>query len=242
MTISPMFRRRWRTVAVSEVGDSHLKDGLPCQDACRIHVESRALIATVADGAGSARLSGIGSRAAVDAFVEESANLLKRGRSPEEAVCDAFQEARRRVSEIAGDEIRDYHTTLLGVVATSKSFACGQIGDGAVIVDGEVAVESHTGEYANQTCFLTQHHVPPNIYAAKKRVSRIALITDGLEHHAVELQGHARSAHGPFFDPFFRWLKKTDQRDRTEQLSKFLRSDTVRSRTDDDVTLLLAMR
>ena len=58
----------------------------------------------------------------------------------------------------------------------------------------------------------------------------------------MELQGHARSAHGPFFDPFFRWLKKTDERDRTEQLSKFLRSDTVRSRTNDDVTLLLAMR
>ena len=242
MIISSMFRRQWRTVAVSEVGDSHLKGGLPCQDACRIHVESRALIACIADGAGSARHGGIGSHAAVDAFVEESANLLKHGRSPEEAVCDAFQEARRRVSEIAGDELREYATTLLGAIATSKSFAVCQVGDGAVVIDGEIAVESHTGEYANQTCFLTQHHVPPNIYAAKKRVSRVALITDGLEPHAVELRGNARSAHGPFFDPFFRWLKKADQQDRTQQLSQFLRSDTVRSRTDDDVTLLLAMR
>ena len=242
MIIPTMFGRQWRAVAVSEAGDSHLKDGLPCQDACRIHVEAGTLIASIGDGAGSARHGGIGCRAAVDGFVEESANLLRRGRSPEEAACEAFKEARRRVSEIGGDELRDYHTTLLGVIATNESFAVVQIGDGAVIIDGEVAVESHTGKYANETCFLTQHHVPPNTYAAKKRVSRVALITDGLEHHAVELRGHTRSAHGPFFDPFFRWLKKADQRDRTEQLSKFLRSDTIRSRTDDDVTLLLAMR
>ena len=237
--------RGWRTVAVSEAGASHLKDDLPCQDACRLHVTPSTIIACVADGAGSAMHSAIGSRAAVNAFVSESANLLRRGCSPEDAICEAFQEARRMVSmvsEIAGDDLREYATTLLGVIATGNRAAAGQIGDGAIIIDGEVAVESHTGEYANETCFLTQHHVPPNIYAANKRVSRIALITDGLEHHAVELQGHARSAHGPFFDPFFRWLKKTDERDRTEQLSKFLRSDTVRSRTNDDVTLLLAMR
>ena len=69
--------RGWRTVAVSEVGASHLKDDLPCQDACRVHVTPSTLIACVADGAGSGKHSAIGSRAAVNAFVSESANLLR---------------------------------------------------------------------------------------------------------------------------------------------------------------------
>ena len=237
-----LFKRKWRTAAVSETGGSHVQGGVPCQDACRVHVGRNMMIACAADGAGSARYSDEGSHAAVGTFVEVSAELLRRGCGPEKAVREAFGEARRTVCEIAGGEKREFATTLLGLVATRNRVAAGQIGDGAIILDGKVALESHAGEYANETSFITQDEVVPNIYVSKKKVQRVAIITDGLEHLALQINGQGRQAHKPFFDPMYQWLRRTDKSDRIEQLAEFLRSDMIRSRTGDDVTLLLAMR
>ena len=241
MSIS-IFKRSWRAAAVSEVGGNHIQAGVPCQDASGLSVLPNALIGCVADGAGSARYSDEGSLAAVAAFLGVSADLLHRGHDPEQIVCDAFREARCAVSEIAGSERREFATTLLGLVATKNRIAAGQIGDGAIIIDGEIALESHAGEYANETSFITEDEVAPNIYASKKRVKRVAIITDGLEHLALHRKGQVRLPHEPFFDPMYQWLKKTDVPERIEQLSAFLRSERIRSRTGDDVTLLLAMR
>ena len=235
-------RRNWRSTAVSEAGGSHVEAGVACQDACRVHVGRGVLIACAADGAGSARYSDEGSHAAVEAFVEVSADLLRSGCEVEEIIREAFCEARRAVSEISGGDERQYATTLLGLIATRNRVAAGQIGDGAVIIDGKVALESHVGEYANETSFITQDEVAPNIYLSKKKVQRVAIITDGLERLALQFSGQERHAHEPFFGPMYKWLKKTHKSDRIEQLSEFLRSDMVRSRTSDDVTLLLAMR
>ena len=242
MRFSITSRRSWRAVAVSEAGGDHLRTGVPCQDASRLHVEPNVLIACVADGAGSARYSDEGSRAAVEAFVEASADLLHREYDPERLIRDAFREARRAITDIAGGESREFATTLLGLVATKNRVAAGQVGDGATIIDGEVALDSHTGEYANETSFLTEDEVVPNVYVSKKKVKRVAIITDGLEHLALDCKGQVRLAYEPFFDPMYQWLKSTDEPERTEQLSAFLRSERVRSRTGDDVTLLLAMR
>ena len=241
MSIS-IFRRSWRAAAVSEVGGSHIQTGVPCQDASGLSVFPNALIGCVADGAGSARYSDEGSLAAVAAFLEVSADLIHRGYDPEQVVRDAFREARRAVSEIAGSESREFATTLLGLVATKNHVAAGQIGDGAIIIDGGIALESHAGEYANETSFITEDEVVPNIYVSKKRVKRAAIITDGLEHLALHRRGQVRLVHEPFFDPMYQWLKKTGEPERVEQLSAFLRSERIRSRTGDDVTLLLAMR
>lgn len=241
-----LFRTRsWVTAAVSEAGGSHIEAGVPCQDSCRVLVGSDVLIACTADGAGSSRYSDEGSQAAVDAFVEVSAALLRRGHDPKKIVCDAFREARRAVSETGGSERRDkaeFATTLLGVVATRRRVAAAQIGDGAVILDGKVALKSHNGRYANETSFITQDGIEPYFYASQRRVKRVALITDGLEHLVLQFKGQRRLAYQPFFDPMFQWLKEADQDERIEQLPEFLRSDMIRARTGDDVTLVLAMR
>lgn len=236
------FKRNWRTAAVSESGGSHVQSDVVCQDACLVHVRRNVLIACAADGAGSARYSDEGSHAAVEAFVEVSVDRLRRGCGPDKTLREAFLEARRTVSEIAGDDKREFATTLLGLIATRNRLAAGQIGDGAIIIDGEVALESHAGEYYNETKFITQDEVVPNIYVSKKKVKRVAIITDGLERLALQLDGQVRQVHAPFFNPMYQWLKQADKPDRIEELSAFLRSDMIRSRTSDDVTLLLAMR
>ena len=235
-------RKKWVTAAVSEAGASHLKSGVPCQDACRVVVGRKTIIACVADGAGSARHSGEGSRVAVDAYVEAASCLLERGYDPKRVVCLAFQEARSAVADKGGGKVREYATTLLALVATRNRVAAAQIGDGAVVIDGRVALKSHRGVHANETSFITQERVVPYIYTARRRIKRVALMTDGMERLALQFKGETRQAHKPFFDPMYRWLRKAEEGKRLEQLSEFLSSDMVQSRTDDDVTLLLAMR
>ena len=61
----------WRFAAASVRGVGHERMEMPCQDACRVQLlRDETLLITVADGAGSARLSEFGSIAAVEAVVD----------------------------------------------------------------------------------------------------------------------------------------------------------------------------
>ncbi len=234
----------WRAVAVSEIGAAHVQSGIPCQDASLCYASGDLLVACVADGAGSARYSDEGSRAAVDEFVAVARDLLESDKAPnpEEVVARAFEAACLAVREIGKGDLKEYATTLLGLVAIGDSVAAIQLGDGAVIVDGEVALDSHEGEYANETKFVTNSDVEPSIFSECVEVRRVAMITDGLENLVLANNGYERTPHGPFFESMFQWLNECDERDRTAQLAEFLVSERVRSRATDDVTLLLAMR
>lgn len=237
-------RRPWRAVAVSKTGVSHAESKIPCQDACRFFTDAGTLIACVADGAGSSRHSDKGSRAAVDSFVRASHDLLDdaRGRSLVDIVTTAFEESRQAVAEVADGAPMDYATTLLGLIATRREVAAIQIGDGAIILDGELVIASHSGEYANETRFITEKAAKPNTFTASRRVKRVALMTDGLDNLALVNNGYRKEAHAPFFEPMYSWLEDSEESSREEQLGEFLVSDRVRARTTDDVTLLLAMR
>ena len=232
----------WLAVTASEIGAAHVRNGTKCQDASRILVDSGALIACVADGAGSAKFSERGARVAVDTFVATSQRLMRQRPSLTALVLQAFDMSRTAVLETADGDSREYATTLLGLVATDDELAAIQIGDGAIIVDGEVAVDSHTGEYANETQFITQSGVEPNTFSVSRKVDHIAMITDGLEGIALNRYGSERVPHGRFFNPMYEWLNESVESDREAQLREFLGSEQVRSRTSDDVTLLLAMR
>ncbi len=235
-------KKAWRAVAVSKIGAAHVEADMPCQDACRYFIDSSALIACVADGAGSARFSHRGSQTAADEFVVTAWDLICEGSDLSDAALKAFDKARKAVHEIASDNPRQYATTLLGVIATNDTLAAVQVGDGAIVVDGKVAMDSHSGEYANETSFITQPDTKPMTFRSSGEVSRVAILTDGLENLALENNGYQRVPHGGFFDPLYEWLKQTDESARSSQLGEFLASDRVRSRTTDDVTLLLATR
>ena len=240
----------WKAVAASEIGGAHVLAKIPCQDACGYFIDSDTLIACVADGAGSARYSDKGSRAAVDEFVAASQTLLKnsRGRSLKDIALQAFDAARLAVLKVADDDPREYATTLLGIVAKGDDLAAVQVGDGAILVDGEVALDSYSGDfanagdYANETRFITESGAKPTTFSTSEGVTRVAMLTDGLEYLALENNGYQSSPHTPFFDPLYAWLERSDGSDMTAQLGEFLVSDRVRAKTTDDVTLLLAMR
>ena len=68
----------WRHIAQSLQGPSHVDEGTPCQDTHGVRVLGEAphgvLIACVADGAGSAKHSEIGSAIACEAILEHAAS------------------------------------------------------------------------------------------------------------------------------------------------------------------------
>ena len=151
------------------------------------------------------------------------------------------------MAEAAGAAMRDYATTLTIVVATDAAFVAAQIGDGIVAAEDSdaelfVAATPQRGEYANEVALLTAPDAVERIALAifPVGVRSFAVTTDGLLRLAVRLPSHA--PHAPFFRPLFAFLAESAPDEAEAELAAFLASERVTRRTDDDTTLVLAVR
>ena len=244
--VIPPMGAPWQVAAASRPGKSHVEADIPCQDSSEYLVcpDTDALIAAVADGAGSAVHSQQGAQTATTAFIREAQVILAEGDSPCLAIEAAFSAARQAVvdlAEVAQTDTSDYATTLLAVIWTKEGLAAAQIGDGIIVVDDEVVIEPDKGEYANETTFITSEDAAPHMRVIDKPTDRLAMTTDGMQNLVVDYSGERPIPHGPFFDPLFQWLSEQDDEEQAcARLGSFLESDRVRQRTHDDVTLLFA--
>lgn len=240
----------WKLVFGSVRGTSHVQSGQPCQDHCAGTVVGTALVAACSDGAGSAELSQLGSRYAVERFLEEAVQSVGDA-APERDVIGAWVDAARaRVLEEAsaqGVPPRQLACTFLGAVAGVGWTAYAQIGDGVIVFDGETGYElafwPDNGEYANATRFLTDEDYRDHLHIeiVPRQVDEIALLTDGLQMLALDF-AQAR-VHSPFFTPLFRTLRNgPDEATLRASLLGFMDSRRVNDKTDDDKTLLIATR
>lgn len=249
----------WRVVAASQAGTSHAADGRPCEDSCWAQVDTtvsgqEVLSIFVCDGAGSAKHGGEGAELAVAAAAEFIARQLKRS---EFALNDQFgvdctlavRERLYAMAEHRGVPARELACTFLGVVVTPTQTLALQIGDGGIVLDVcnglEVAVAPMSGEYANMTHFVTDEdavtQLATKVYPEQARC--VAAFSDGLQRLALNLTNN--TPHAPFFAPFFKVLGTTGEGREDElqhALRKFLDSQPVNERTDDDKTLALAVR
>src|SRR4026209_2083903 len=130
----------WRLLGASVPGTSHLKTGLPCQDAHRFVVlENGVVIAAVADGAGSAKHADRGSLLAVEHAVSWlSAALAASDAWTEDDSVDLLrsmtQEVRTHLEHTCEPgTLSDFATTLLVCFVTKSVIAAFQIGDGAIV-------------------------------------------------------------------------------------------------------------
>lgn len=246
---------QWRVVAASVRGTSHEKVGQLCQDAHQWEILPQgALVAAVADGAGSATLGKVGAIVAAQTAIETISNQTIP-RSPEDEqgwqtlLTNALITARSAVEAEAvacSMSARDLATTLIIVVATPDFIAATQIGDGvAVAGDSEGNLIPLTapqrGEYINETTFLVSPNALDTVQVNLWRgtVANIAVLSDGLQMLALEMT--EGKPHVPFFSPLFNFVANvTDGAEAKEQLVAFLRSPRITERTDDDLTLLLA--
>ena len=251
---------RWRLLGASVPGTSHLKSGIPCQDAHRYLVlDNGVVIAAVADGAGSAKHADRGSLLAADhavtwlsqalrtsdAFTESDSLELLRTMTHE--VRSHIETASRQCcTECEASALSDYATTLLVCFVTKSVIAACQIGDGAIVsVSNEGDVHTLTrpnaGEYINETTFVTSEgYADAASYTARESngTHGIFLFTDGIQSLALNLTDF--TPHTPFFQNIDKYARSASAT--SDAVASFLASERVCERTDDDKTLVIAVR
>jgi hypothetical protein len=257
-----MMEADWKWIGASVLGTSHRSTSAGCQDNHRCNevpsCEGRIIIALVSDGAGSASRSAEGSRLLCEVieeqatryFIEDGSVKLLNQRLIASWV-NIFRDEVFLQAAAEGVTERDFACTLVGTIISSSAAAFFQIGDGAVVYSAQLPGEyslgfwPDRGEYENTTYFATQATFIEqlNFSLVENQVQEIALLSDGLQRLALDYQ--TQRPHQQFFRGFFPAIKKAavSELPRLErQLIEYLDSSRINERTDDDKTLLLAVR
>jgi len=249
----------WKAVARSAIGTSHQKQGIVCQDYGDYRILDDVIVGAVADGAGSAKHSDVGSRLAVETvlkcFSDISEYPQKQDSQPlskEEAqkvfaeiVNKVITELQKQADE--GDySVNDLACTLLVFVATPDWVAAMQIGDGFIVMrsqesEYQLLFQPDKGEFVNETTFITSTNAvnEMQVEVIPEKQEFICASTDGLEKVAIRLSDW--KPFSPFFKPLEEYLHEPVNPKEDKYLTEFLNSERLNSRTDDDKTLLLCL-
>lgn len=211
--------------------------------------------AVVADGAGSASHAEQGSQCVVDSVMETTRSLIGEGESDlRKVLFQALTNARANLIHLAAElqiELKQLSTTVLAVIVGPHGGIAMQVGDGVIAVSEEAeqwawVIWPQHGEFINSTSFLTDEDALAKMEEAVlgPSVLDICLCSDGLE--SLALNYSERSAHSPFFSALLKELHPlhdTDEQNAlSQQLKQFIVSDRVRSRSDDDISIVIATR
>lgn len=197
----------WRTIAASSRGKMHAHEGTYREDAFALGALADWQFVAVADGAGSCRLSRIGSQLACDVAVETIKAVIEdkaRELAAEDLAKCALNEAVRQAVRSVSDEAerrqvrsKDLSSTLLLLMhhPLEKCHVVGvlEVGDGIIALEVEgkegkrlevYDAEDH-GEYSGETVFLPSRsagqwaeRVQVRTYA--EPVHLVAIMTDGV--------------------------------------------------------------
>lgn len=243
----------WAVLGESVTGTGHRGRNALCQDALRFQTFGPAdewLVVAVADGAGTARHSDVGAMRACDELVRLVTAAEPVGVMTRDGVTALFAEARETVfteAERLNVRPRELACTALLAVVGPESAALAQLGDGGIVLGGgqdyRTVFWPEPAEYANATDFLTDDRFADALRfeATAAPVSEVAVFTDGLQRLALDFAGLV--PHPPFFRPLFAGLRAAaDPETLVEPFRAFLDSPRVSERTDDDKTLVLAIR
>lgn len=241
---------RWVAAARSIIGTSHEKSCLPCQDFSGYVKHGERLVLAIADGAGSAAFSEQGAKTAVEAVLGKMAQyegaLEDLTIEYTESLLNKVLEELKVIALASSSRLGDYATTLLGAIIDNDGAYFFQIGDGCWIADTDKGIECATwpvnGEYINETVFITSPNVAESItHAYVSGVTSVLGFTDGIEH--LCLNHAAREPHLPVVEKLIRAVNSPSHpHDVEDALERFLTSELVNDRTDDDKTIILAWR
>lgn len=209
---------KWKAVADSATGTSHQNQNIPCQDYGYYRIFDDVIVGAVADGAGSAKRSDVGSKLAVETVLKCFSDInefpqkqafsqpLSKGEAQKvfvQIVNQVITELQKQADE--GDySINDLACTLLVFVATPDCLAAMQIGDGFIVVrpqesEYQLLFTPDKGEFANETTFITSTNAlkEMQVKVISEKQEFICASTDGLEKVAIRLSDWEP------FPPFF---------------------------------------
>ncbi|AFZ26748.1 hypothetical protein Cylst_4683 [Cylindrospermum stagnale PCC 7417] len=247
---------QWRIVAASVCGTSHVRNKQLCQDAHHWQIlPNNVLVVAAADGAGSASQGKVGAMVAVETAIEYismqkvTQDMLADDALLRELLTEAMLAARKAVEDEAAtgnNQPHDLATTLIVMVATPNVVAVAQIGDGLAVAKDSIGdlfalTMPDNGEYINETTFLTSSGAVDTAQMKlwREDIVNVAVLTDGLQMLALNMV--VGEPHKPFFFPLFEFVANAEDKTAAkEQLVKFLNSERITQRTDDDLTLVIA--
>lgn len=254
----------WRIAAASAVGTSHSRTNLPCQDSVNVQLlntlDGAVLVCVVSDGAGSAAHSQLGSRMAAKTITKLVQNFLETDGGAVSLIqkeialswLSEVQMALGELAEEANSTVREFACTLLVAIIAERCAAFLQVGDGAMVTANELddgwsyIFWPQHGEFANSTNFVTSSDASEALEFAiiDRRIERFASFSDGIEN--LVLHQATKSVHAPFFAAMLGPVEQSTTPGLDDELSdslvKYLGSERVCERTDDDKTLILASR
>ncbi|SCX28063.1 hypothetical protein DSM25558_4360 [Agrobacterium sp. DSM 25558] len=253
---------RWVFGAASVRGVSHVRRDTRIQDAKRCFETRKStgttvFCAVVSDGAGSASHGGEGASLVCRTMAE---NLREYFASAELAlptqnrVWDWVDEARDRIAMAATRRMltpRDFAATMVLAVTNGSETFTAHIGDGAIVgrhvqnQEWQLLSASENGEYASTTYFLTDPGEPKlRTSTVKESIDALFLFSDGIENQVLDAV--SGQPYVNFFTPMARPFINSDLVGRNHQLSErlaaYLDSDKFAEHTDDDKTLIIAVR
>ena len=237
----------WKFLGASVTGTGHEKTSIPCQDAHRIEqTDSGVLLVALADGAGSASLAEVGALVAVETAIETMKMTVGTVSDWAECLRQAFEAAQQKVrceADSQGEEARELACTLTLILSDGTKAVGGSVGDGAVILETKAGLVPflvpERGEYLNETAFLHDMEIGNITFSTYNMpIMGMAAFTDGLQMLALKLPEAA--PHAGFFAPLLAFVRHENASE--EELHQFLQSPRVSNRTDDDLTLILAVR
>lgn len=259
-----MSRRTWSVRAGAVTGSAHLRHGGDREDAYAVEHVGGALVVAVADGCSGARYSGLGAALAAPLAVRTARELLLARRPPQtgagwrallaalrDRVLDGFADAADAlVATLGGTSADELATTLTAVVVAVPWVAVLAVGDGSVVLRGGgghldllVAPDPPSGD-SSVTEFVT---TPGAELRARLIVARIpdldaiAVCTDGMDEATLEFDGaEAVRPAASFYRRLFVWAadRESDEAD----LLRLLVEERIADRTEDDRTVVLAVR
>ncbi|MCO4100794.1 MAG: protein phosphatase 2C domain-containing protein [Gemmatimonas sp.] len=199
----------WALVLGSRRGRLHAHRGAHREDAGHLVHFTNGWCTAVADGAGSATYSRLGSALATFTFTHEVREALQHGRAPAAALDEAMQHAavavdvrQRAFAARTGLALRDLRTTLLVATLHAGRLAFMQVGDGAMVVRHRGGALSHpfaaaTGDFSGEVA----HFLPDDGALAVLQSSLttadvgetdvVLLATDGVEDPWYPFTRHA---------------------------------------------------
>ena len=221
----------WVIVGASVQGNGHISMDLPCQDSHAYeYIRDGWGIAITSDGAGSAKLSHIGSAASVERARFHFKDLIEKERWIEMGVLPSdiewmkksyqvLKTVRNELEQLAKNikcDIKDLSATIIVVIHTPIGLLSVHIGDGRAgykDMHGEwhSLITPHKGEEANQTIFIPSDFwniqfyemsgvTVPESKIVREKVAAFTLMSDGCEGTSW-LWNQFNESTGKYYDP-----------------------------------------
>lgn len=184
----------WNLLDSTRQGRSHVKQGTPCQDKTYCQSYDDAYVITLADGAGSARLSHYGAECVTKCIADELGLHFEsywdetEARIAKERLFLEISESLQQIVEQHDCQLKDLASTLLAVAVKDERYIILHLGDGVVGYSKEgvlkVASAPNNGEFANTTVFTTSSNACSQMKVFRGQLNGITgflLMSDGPE-------------------------------------------------------------